>query len=94
MIEWGKERVERVLQHGYVGPRTIFRRYASLTSRCLTAIVTLSQLFDGKLAYFGRSIPSFFILDSNVVGFSPRISAAPPEPRTCQSVCSSTPMIC
>ena len=40
--------------------------------------------------YVGRMMPSFFILASRVVGFNPKISAAPPLPRMRQFVASST----
>ena len=41
-----------------------------------------------------RRMPSLFILASNVVGFSPNFSAAPPEPLTRQDVSSNTLRMC
>ena len=41
-------------------------------------------------SYLGRTIPSFFILASRVVGLTPRISAAPRFPRMRQPVACST----
>ena len=44
----------------------------------------------GHANYVGRMMPSFFILASRVVGFNPKISAAPPLPRMRQFVACST----
>ena len=54
-----------------------------------TVKVTLFRHYEA-----GRLIPSFFIFDSRVVRFIPRISAAPPLPAMRQAVFTRTPRIC
>ncbi len=69
------------------------RRCQTLTTRFQLSMEATGRL-QLNLQTIGRSIPSFFIRDCNVVRLSPRCSAAPSFPKIFQSHASSTFLMC
>ncbi len=79
-------------QEGFQTGMSVFKRAARscTTYNSRPTIRTSSEISEINYADFGRVMPSLIIRDSNVVGFRPKIRAAPAAPRIRQRVDSRT----